>query len=168
MPEWARETLRWAEMLSPAFFFVSIVAPLDFLARRRRWALWGFCLIAVQCVADFLGNWLLAGGTGLAITEWNYGGGQSISGAIATADRARVVRHLASCRRCREEVAGLAALPALLRQIRTSEGRHPPGPPHAARPAAFPLASQSASRLLTAQVSTPVTHSGRPRLMAAP
>jgi predicted lipoprotein with Yx(FWY)xxD motif len=63
--------------------------------------------------------------------------GVYILGAIAPADRARVVRHLASCRRCRGEVAGLAALPALLRRVPagtaaqlTAEGALPgdPGP----------------------------------------
>jgi predicted lipoprotein with Yx(FWY)xxD motif len=44
--------------------------------------------------------------------------GVYVLGAITPADRARVVRHLASCRRCREEVAGIAALPALLRRVR--------------------------------------------------
>ena len=42
--------------------------------------------------------------------------GVYITGAIAPADRAVVVRHLASCERCRDELAGLAALPALLRR----------------------------------------------------
>lgn len=67
MPEWTRQMLHWAEMLSPAFFFVSVVAPLDFLARRRRWALWGFCLILVQCMGDFLSSPMLAGCTGLVV-----------------------------------------------------------------------------------------------------
>jgi anti-sigma factor RsiW len=40
-----------------------------------------------------------------------------VLGAIAPADRARVSRHLASCPGCREEVAGLAGLPALLRAV---------------------------------------------------
>jgi anti-sigma factor RsiW len=35
-------------------------------------------------------------------------------GAIAPGDRATVVRHLATCPDCRDELAGLAALPALL------------------------------------------------------
>jgi predicted lipoprotein with Yx(FWY)xxD motif len=46
--------------------------------------------------------------------------GVYLLGAIAPPDRARVVGHLVSCPRCREELAGMAALPALLR-------RQPPG-----------------------------------------
>jgi predicted lipoprotein with Yx(FWY)xxD motif len=43
--------------------------------------------------------------------------GVYVTGAIAPADRAVVVRHLASCGRCRDELAGLAALPGLLRRL---------------------------------------------------
>ena len=43
--------------------------------------------------------------------------GVFVLGAIAPADRERVSRHLASCPRCREEVAGLAGLPAQLRNV---------------------------------------------------
>jgi anti-sigma factor RsiW len=43
--------------------------------------------------------------------------GVYILGAIAPADRARVVRHLSSCERCRAEVADLAMLPALLTRL---------------------------------------------------
>jgi predicted lipoprotein with Yx(FWY)xxD motif len=43
--------------------------------------------------------------------------GVYVLGAIAPAERAWVVRHLASCRQCRDEVAGMAALPALLRKL---------------------------------------------------
>jgi predicted lipoprotein with Yx(FWY)xxD motif len=39
-----------------------------------------------------------------------------LTGAIAPADRAAVVRHLTACADCRAELAGLAALPALLRR----------------------------------------------------
>jgi predicted lipoprotein with Yx(FWY)xxD motif len=37
-----------------------------------------------------------------------------VFGAITPADRATVVRHLATCPQCRDELAGLAALPGLL------------------------------------------------------
>ena len=37
-----------------------------------------------------------------------------VFGAITPADRATVVRHLAICPQCRDELAGLAALPGLL------------------------------------------------------
>jgi hypothetical protein len=43
--------------------------------------------------------------------------GVYVLGAIAPADRARVRRHLASCPGCREELVGLAGLPALLRAV---------------------------------------------------
>jgi len=42
--------------------------------------------------------------------------GVYLTGAIAPADRAEVVRHLAACADCRAELAGLAALPGLLRR----------------------------------------------------
>src|SRR6266568_5422977 len=42
--------------------------------------------------------------------------GVYLTGAIAPADRAAVVRHLTACADCRAELAGLAALPALLRR----------------------------------------------------
>jgi Putative zinc-finger len=47
--------------------------------------------------------------------------GVYIVGAASSADRARVARHLASCRSCREEVAGLAPLPGLLRTLPAEE-----------------------------------------------
>ena len=46
--------------------------------------------------------------------------GVYVLGAIAPADRARVRWHLASCPGCREEIAGLARLPALLRTVPTA------------------------------------------------
>ena len=42
--------------------------------------------------------------------------GVYLTGAIAPADRAVVVRHLAACADCRTELAGLAGLPGLLRR----------------------------------------------------
>jgi anti-sigma factor RsiW len=42
--------------------------------------------------------------------------GAYLLGAISPQDRARLVRHLASCRACRDELAALAALPGLLRR----------------------------------------------------
>jgi predicted lipoprotein with Yx(FWY)xxD motif len=53
--------------------------------------------------------------------------GVYITGAIAPADRAVVVRHLASCERCRDELAGLAALPALLRRPPVQAAAQPSG-----------------------------------------
>ena len=43
--------------------------------------------------------------------------GVYVLGAIGSAERAQVGRHLASCPRCREELAGLAGLPGLLRRV---------------------------------------------------
>src|SRR5215468_6966288 len=42
--------------------------------------------------------------------------GVYLTGALAPADRAEVVGHLAACADCRAELAGLAALPGLLRR----------------------------------------------------
>jgi predicted lipoprotein with Yx(FWY)xxD motif len=53
--------------------------------------------------------------------------GVYVTGAIAPADRAVVVWHLASCERCRDELAGLAALPALLRRLPALAAAPPPG-----------------------------------------
>jgi anti-sigma factor RsiW len=57
-------------------------------------------------------------------TSIRYELGVYLLGAIAPADRARVVRHLASCERCRDEVAGMAALPALLRRLPYETAAH--------------------------------------------
>jgi hypothetical protein len=65
--------------------------------------------------------------------------GVYVLGAIAPADRAAVSRHLASCPRCREELAGLAGLPALLRKVPVADAMRlsgecqhdQPGPPDA-------------------------------------
>ena len=43
--------------------------------------------------------------------------GVYVLGAIEPGERGRVDEHLASCPRCRDELAGLAALPGLLRKI---------------------------------------------------
>lgn len=43
--------------------------------------------------------------------------GVYVLGGLSVADRARVTAHLPSCPRCRDEVAGLAALPGLLRKL---------------------------------------------------
>jgi len=43
--------------------------------------------------------------------------GAYLVGAISPEDRARLVRHIASCERCRDELAGLAGLPGLLRRV---------------------------------------------------
>jgi predicted lipoprotein with Yx(FWY)xxD motif len=43
--------------------------------------------------------------------------GVYILGGISPAGRARVVQHLSSCQRCRDKVAGLAAVPGLLSKV---------------------------------------------------
>lgn len=43
--------------------------------------------------------------------------GAYLVGSISARDRARLVRHLGSCERCRDELAGLAALPGLLHRM---------------------------------------------------
>ena len=53
--------------------------------------------------------------------------GVYVLGAIAPADRAVVSRHPASCPRCREEVAGLTGLPALLRKVPVADAMQLPG-----------------------------------------
>jgi hypothetical protein len=49
--------------------------------------------------------------------------GVYVLGAIDPAERATVDTHLATCPECREELAGLAGLPALLRRIPVGEAR---------------------------------------------
>jgi hypothetical protein len=64
--------------------------------------------------------------------------GVYVLGAIGPAERAQVDDHLAVCPWCREELAGLAGLPGLLRRVPLDEalqagtddaGGPPPGPP---------------------------------------
>ena len=47
--------------------------------------------------------------------------GVYVLGAIEPGDRAQVDEHLATCTECREELASLAGLPALLRRVPTAE-----------------------------------------------
>jgi len=47
--------------------------------------------------------------------------GVYVLGAIEPSDRAQVDEHLATCAECREELASLAGLPALLRRVPTAE-----------------------------------------------
>ncbi len=49
--------------------------------------------------------------------------GVYVVGAIDPAERATVDAHLADCRECREELAGLAGLPALLHRVPVGEAR---------------------------------------------
>jgi predicted anti-sigma-YlaC factor YlaD len=47
--------------------------------------------------------------------------GVYLLGAIGPADRAQVDAHLAGCRECRDEIAGLAGLPGLLSRVIADE-----------------------------------------------
>jgi murein DD-endopeptidase MepM/ murein hydrolase activator NlpD len=69
MPEWVRAILRWAEIVSPCFVILSVLQPVGFAFRKRRWTLWAwaFGLIVVQAAADVFGAAMLAGLAGLAI-----------------------------------------------------------------------------------------------------
>ncbi len=64
--------------------------------------------------------------------------GVYLTGSILPADRALVVRHLASCAICRAELADLSALPALLRRPASQAAAEGPGqyPPRGPRPGA--------------------------------
>jgi hypothetical protein len=69
--------------------------------------------------------------------------GVYVLGAIDPAERAQVDEHLATCADCREELAGLAGLPALLRRVPTAEAERlavadqaDPADPAAEEPAA--------------------------------
>ena len=53
--------------------------------------------------------------------------GVYVTGAIGPSDRAALVRHLASCERCRDELVGLAALPGLLRRLPARAAAQPCG-----------------------------------------
>src|SRR5258708_39666240 len=64
--------------------------------------------------------------------------GVYVLGAIGPGERARVGRHVAWCSRCRDELAGLAGLPGLLRTLAAGEAlrawgdeasQPSPGPP---------------------------------------
>jgi Putative zinc-finger len=64
--------------------------------------------------------------------------GVYVLGAIDPAERAQVESHLAACRDCRDELAGLAALPALLARVTAEEAMAlaaGDGPPPAGRAA---------------------------------
>jgi predicted lipoprotein with Yx(FWY)xxD motif len=64
--------------------------------------------------------------------------GVYLTGAIAPADRAVLVRHLGACEDCRAELAGLAALPALLRRPPSRAAAEAPAPDGTAEVVAGP------------------------------
>jgi anti-sigma factor RsiW len=75
--------------------------------------------------------------------EMRHSLGVYVLGAIDPAERAQVDEHLATCADCREELASLAGLPALLRRVPTAEAERlavadqaDPADPAAAEPSA--------------------------------
>ena len=56
--------------------------------------------------------------------------GVYVLGAIDPAERNRVDEHLATCHECREELASLAGLPALLRKVPIVEAERLAAPEH--------------------------------------
>jgi anti-sigma factor RsiW len=97
-------------------------------------------------------------------------------GAIEPADRDKVERHLGECSRCRDELASLAGLPALLRRVPDPQGLLEWDPPIAQRETpqallhraarlrrrAHALAAAAAAALIavTAAVSTAANQAG--------
>lgn len=80
--------------------------------------------------------------------------GVYVLGAIDPAERALVDSHLASCRDCRDELAGLAGLPALLSRVSAEEAialAESDGPP-AGEEAAAQMAEEAPPRELLASV----------------
>ena len=67
MRELMREILRWAALVSPGFLIVSVLVPVSFAFRRRRWGIVAFGLIVVQIVAEEFRAATLAGLVGLAL-----------------------------------------------------------------------------------------------------
>ena len=82
--------------------------------------------------------------------------GVYVTGAIGPADRAALVRHLASCERCRDELAGLAALPGLLRRLPARAAAQPCGDSAAAlvRDAGEALLGRVLSRMAARDAAT--------------
>ncbi|HUB28140.1 MAG TPA: M23 family metallopeptidase [Terracidiphilus sp.] len=67
MPELLRSTLAWAALVAPGFLVVSVLAPVGFAFRRRRWALIALLLIALEWIAKQFDAQMFAGIAGLAI-----------------------------------------------------------------------------------------------------
>ena len=88
-----------------------------------------------------------------------------VLGAIAPADRSAVGRHLAVCAQCREELAGLAALPALLRRVSPQEASALADDGGSGRDQDLP--SGPALRLLLARASRHRRYHARTRVTAA-
>lgn len=67
MLEWIRRALEWAELASPLFFALSLVAPIGFYFRRLRWAMRGAVLLLLQTACDATGYAIPAGLAALAL-----------------------------------------------------------------------------------------------------
>jgi hypothetical protein len=76
--------------------------------------------------------------------------GVYVVGAIDPAERTTVDRHLAGCQDCREELAGLAGLPALLGRVPFDEAAQIAGfPAERTGPGALPVAGPPDGEILT-------------------
>lgn len=92
--------------------------------------------------------------------------GVYVLGAIDPAERALVDAHLATCRDCRDELAGLAGLPALLARVSTEEAialADPDGP----FPAALSEALEPPQELLGTVIDLTTARRRRRRWMEA-
>ena len=69
--------------------------------------------------------------------------GAYVLGALAPADRSMLDQHLTSCQRCREELAALAGLPALLRRIPPADAAKLCGEPSAENSMSVDVPEQS-------------------------
>jgi Peptidase family M23 len=67
MAEQTRALLHWVALASPAFMVISLLAPVSFAFRRRRWALVAFCILLVQLLAEQFRAPVLAAAAGLAV-----------------------------------------------------------------------------------------------------
>ena len=74
--------------------------------------------------------------------------GAYVLGALAPADRSMLDQHLTSCQRCREELAALAGLPALLRRIPPADAAKLCGEPSAENSMSVDVPEQSLASML--------------------
>ncbi|MFZ1015787.1 MAG: M23 family metallopeptidase [Terracidiphilus sp.] len=62
-----RELLHWVALASPVFLVISLLVPVSFPFRRRRWAMAAFVLLVVQFVAEEFHAPVVAAVAGLAV-----------------------------------------------------------------------------------------------------
>lgn len=91
--------------------------------------------------------------------------GVYVLGRADPSDRATVEQHLPTCARCREELAELEALPALLAKVTLAEAARPHDPRR--QPAPVTPSPDLLSRLLTAAADTRARRRRRVSLLAA-